>query len=195
MKKFKHHRLIRISLFSAISFLLMLFEFNIPLLPYFLKMGFSDLPALIIAFIYGPVDAILIAGGKNLLHLFITTNLGIGELANFLIGASLVGSTAFAFKKLNFSRIASLVIGCIIMTIAALVVNLYIILPLYERVLALPVEQIIELSSQVNPAVNDLRSYLAFVILPFNVFKGTILSIITILLLKRFPAEYLAYKE
>ena len=76
------------AMLSAVAFILMFLDFSVPFMPAFIKMDLSELPALIGAFSMGPVCGILICLIKNVLHLFITTTGGVGELSNFLLGVS-----------------------------------------------------------------------------------------------------------
>ena len=78
------------ALLSAIAYILAFAEFPVPLSPAFARMDFSDFPALIGAFAFGPVAGLLIELVKNALQLFSTSTGGVGELANFLMGASFV---------------------------------------------------------------------------------------------------------
>ena len=55
------------AMLSAISFVLMYFEFPIPIMPAFIKFDFSDLPALIGTFAYGPLCGVIVCLIKNLL--------------------------------------------------------------------------------------------------------------------------------
>ena len=77
------------ALLAAISYVLAFFEFPVPLSPSFARMDLSDLPALIGAFAFGPVTGVMIELIKNILQLLSTSTGGIGELANFLMGASM----------------------------------------------------------------------------------------------------------
>lgn len=77
-----------VAVLSAVAFVLAFFVFPVPLSPSFARMDLSDFPALIGAFAFGPVAGILIELVKNLLGLFSTATSGVGELANFLMGAS-----------------------------------------------------------------------------------------------------------
>lgn len=78
------------ALLSAIAYILAFVEFPVPLSPPFARMDFSDFPALIGAFAFGLLAGVLIELVKNALQLFSTSTGGIGELANFLMGASFV---------------------------------------------------------------------------------------------------------
>ncbi|OCL26229.1 hypothetical protein U472_09460 [Orenia metallireducens] len=186
----KTKRVVNIAIFGVLSFFIMFFEINLPFMPFFLKLDISDTVPLIVGFIYNPIIAIGIILIKNLLHLLISSNLGIGELSNFLIGASLVGSSSYLYNNHNLSILKSLIIGSFVMTITAVIVNLIIIIPLYENILNISLDNIIKLSQQVNPYIKDLNSYLIFIIIPFNLIKGGVLTTLTYLLNKKLDLNY-----
>ncbi len=78
------------AMLSAVAFVLMFFEFPIPMLiPAFVKMDISDLPALLGAFALSPIYGIVISLIKNLLNMIIkgSSTAGVGELCNFMLGA------------------------------------------------------------------------------------------------------------
>lgn len=59
-KRFSPRNMAMIGMLSAISFILMFLEFSIPIMPSFIKLDLSELPALIGAFAMGPVEGVLI---------------------------------------------------------------------------------------------------------------------------------------
>ncbi len=67
------------AMLSAIAFILMFLEFSVPVMPAFIKMDLSELPALVAAFAMGPVSGMMVCLIKNLLHLFMTTTGGVGS--------------------------------------------------------------------------------------------------------------------
>ena len=86
MRKDTTHNLTVAAMLSAVAFILMFIEFPIPMLiPSFVKMDFSDLPALLGAFALGPVYGVVISFMKNLLHIVIkgTSTACVGELCIF----------------------------------------------------------------------------------------------------------------
>ncbi|MFW5804744.1 MAG: ECF transporter S component [bacterium] len=174
-----------IAVFSTLAFLIMLLEFSLPVFPPFLKFDFSDLPALLVGLWLGPLSGIMVVMGKNILHLFVTATVGIGELANFLIGASLTASASYLFTKKGFTLKVSLFWGGLAMILSSVFVNYFLIIPLYEKILKLPLEQILELAARVNPYVDSLFSYLLLVIIPFNLTKMIIIGLLTYLLYMR----------
>ncbi|MGM0411484.1 MAG: ECF transporter S component, partial [Bacillota bacterium] len=181
----KIRKLVLISIFSALSFIIMLFALNIPFFPFFLEIDFSEVPAMILAYVFGPLVGISVVFAKNFIHLFISSNMGIGELANSLVGASLVGVSSYLYRNKDFSFLKSSGIAVVVMGIVSVLVNLIIIIPLYEKFLSLPVEKIVDITAAVNPFVNSLFSYLTLSILPFNLLKASIVSVITFLIFNR----------
>lgn len=87
-----------IAILAAVAYLLAFVEFPVPLSPAFARMDLSDLPALIGAFAFGPIAGLFIELVKNSLQLLTTSTGGVGELANFIIGASYVTAAGFIYK-------------------------------------------------------------------------------------------------
>ncbi len=181
-------RALRITLLSALSFILMLIEFPIPLFPLFLKMDFSDLPALIAALSMGPLSGITVELIKNILHGFLAGHTAfIGESANFLVGIFFV-VTASLVHRASRSRAQALysgLAGTLAMTAAAAFLNFFLFLPLYESVLGIPVEAVISMASAVNRFVTDKWSLILWSMVPFNLLKGMILTLMLSVLYRK----------
>lgn len=186
MKNKKLSVLIKISILSAMAFIIYFIEFPIPVFPQFLQLDLSDIPALLGAFAMGPMAGVAIELIKNALHLLRTQTLGIGELANFVVGAAFAATSGAIYRHLKTRKVAfiSLISGTLVMAITASVANYYIFLPLYEKYL-FPISAIVQMASKVNSAVVDLNTLIVFSILPFNLFKGVVISAITFLMYKR----------
>ena len=186
----KTRRLTWIAVLTAISFIIMFLEVSIPLMPVFLKVDFSELPAIYAGFTMGPVAGILVVLLKNILHLFISSNMGIGEVANFLVGASLVGTTSIMYQRAKLSMITSMIVGVLNMTLVALIVNIIFIIPVYEAILNLPIEKIIAITNKVNPLVDNIYTYLGLVIIPFNLIKGLVVTSLSYILLTKYQLAH-----
>jgi len=188
MKNQKLNKMIKISMLSVIAFLLMFLELATPFFPPFLKIDISDLPALIGAFALGPIAGVLIELIKNILHgIFVGGTAFIGEFANFLVGSVFVVAAGIFYSK-NKSRktaIFAMAIGTVLMTITASVLNFYVLLPLYEKVLNFPVVAVVGMGMKVNPNIKDLNTFIIWAIMPFNLIKGIIISLITLPVYKR----------
>lgn len=175
---------------AALAFVLMLLD--IPLLfffPSYLKIDFSDLPALIAAIFINPLSGVTVELIKNLLHLFVGNTGGVGELSNFLVGAAFVlpASVMFRYstrkrKEKNFDLVISLVIASLIMSVAGAFVNYFITLPFYSKIM--PFDTIIGLSSKILPFVKTKLDVIIFSIVPFNLLKAAVISVIFIIIYK-----------
>ena len=106
-KKTSINKLSIIAMLSAVSFVLFLFEF--PVIPSLghLKLDFSDVPALIAGIVYGPFSAVVVEFIKNLIELLVKgvgTQMGYGNLMNFIVGCAYVVPFSIIFRKFNKSE-------------------------------------------------------------------------------------------
>ena len=166
---------------SAMAVLLMYLEFNLPFMPSFLKFDFSELPVLVGSYALGPWYGVLIELLKNLIHLPATGTAGIGEASNFLTGSIYVFTAGSIYKK-NRTRkgaIISMAIATLALGVIACPLNYFVTLPLYGTVLHFPMEAIVGMASAVNPMVSSKISLIFWVFLPFNLFKGLVISFLT----------------
>lgn len=170
---------------SAIAFVLAFLEFPVPLSPSFARMDLSDLPGLIGAFAYGPVSSVLIELIKNALQLFTSSTGGIGELANFIMGSSLVVTAGLIYKQHKTRKTAmfACLIASVAMGVVAAIVNYFVLLPLFEAFM--PLGQLIASFGQFMPFIQTKLDVVLFNALPFNFLKGIGISIATMLLYKR----------
>lgn len=162
------------AMLSAVAFVLAFLEFPVPLSPPFARMDLSDLPALIGAFAYGPLWGVLIELIKNALQLTSTATGGVGELANFLMGAAFVltAGAIYRFHKTKKTALLGCLAGSLAMGIAAALTNYYILLPLH---------QLIASFEAFIPFIHSKRDIVLYNALPFNVLKGLAISLITML--------------
>ncbi len=177
--------MVKIALLSVISFVIMFIEFPLPFFPPFLKIDLSDMGALIGAFAFGPVAGIAIELLKNILHLFRTSTGGVGELANFLVGAALVAPAGFIYSKKKSMKTAliGLTVGTVVMALLGAFANYFILIPFYENFM--PIDQIIQMAQAANALIVDLNGYILYAVIPFNLLKGIAVSVITLLVYKR----------
>lgn len=188
-KQLTTRTMVKVSALSVIAFILMLLDFPLWFTPPFIKFDISDVPALIGAFAMGPMAGVLVQLFKNLLDLLIdgTTTAGIGELANFIVGSIFAYSAGLIYyKKKTFKNaVIGLVVGTLIMTVSISTINYFVMIPFYAKIFNLPLEAIITMGSALNKYVVDLKSMIIFAILPFNLLKGIVVSLVTLLLYKR----------
>ncbi|MBP2032414.1 riboflavin transporter FmnP [Clostridium algifaecis] len=187
MKDKKLNQLVKVSLLSVIACVLMFLELSLPIFPSFLKVDISDLPALMGTFALGPVSGIMIELFKNILHgIFAGQTAFIGELANFGVGASLVliAGLVYNVKKSRKTAVIGLVFGTIVMALVAAVLNYFVLLPLYQNAFNFPISQIIAVAGKINGNVNSVGTLIAWTIIPFNLFKGAIVTVLTLVIYK-----------
>ncbi|MCR5775691.1 MAG: ECF transporter S component [Lachnospiraceae bacterium] len=173
------------AMLSAIAYILMFLEFPIPfLIPSFIKMDFSELPALMASFAYGPVWGVAVCLIKNIIHLLNTQTGGVGELSNFLLGACFVFVAGIIYKKKHTKKgaLAGALIGAIVMGVVSLFTNYYIVYPIYTGFM--PMEAIIGAYQIIVPTVDDLWDCLLIFNLPFTIAKGLCSVLITMLIYK-----------
>ncbi|MBQ8624584.1 MAG: ECF transporter S component, partial [Agathobacter sp.] len=166
---------------SAIAYILMFLDFSIPMIiPSFIKMDLSELPALIGSFAFGPSCGILVCLVKNLLHLFITTTGGVGELANFLMGAVFVGTAGFVYKYKKTKKTAAIasVIGAVLMGAISIPINYFITYPFYYNFM--PKEAILEAYQLIIPSMESILQCLVCFNFPFTAVKGLISVVVTL---------------
>lgn len=170
---------------SALSTVLMMLSFSVPFMPSFLKLDFSELPALIASFSMGPVSGVLVCLIKNLLNLPFSTTGGVGELCNFLLGTCFVlpAGLIYRFRKNRRTALLAALLGAMVMAFASLPFNYFITYPMYMKFL--PLEQIIGMYQAIFPGVNGLFQCLLIFNVPFTFLKGLLDTILTFLVYKR----------
>lgn len=181
-------RITKISVLAVLGFVLQMFEFPIPIFPSFLQLDFSDLPAIIGSFAMGPVAGVVIQLVKNLLHLvFKNQTAGVGELANFITGASYVvaAATIYRMNKSKKTAIIGMIVGTLFMTAVVSLCDYYFLFPMFAKALKFPVEAIVGMASALNPKVVDMKTAILYSVVPFNLLKGVIMSLITLAVYKR----------
>ena len=175
------HKLTVTAMLSTVAFLLMFIEFPLPMLiPSFVKMDFSDLPALLGTFSLGPVYGVAIQFVKNLLHLPFGSSACVGELSNFLLGATFAFIAGIIYKK-HKNRSGALwgsVAGAAAMALISLPLNYFIVYPAYVVLYGLPLEGIVGMYQEILgtvaqiPTGNALFNCLLVFNVPFTLCKG-----------------------
>ena len=189
--------MVKVSLLAVIAALLMFIQTPIPMALPFMKLDLADLPSLIAGFALGPVAGIVVVLLKNLLHLVIqgTTTAYVGELSNFFVNGVYVLASALIYRahKTKKRALMGLVVGGLVMTIAATCSNYFVIFPLYSKLYGLPMDQIIAIGSKVNPWVADYRTMMLFAVVPFNLVKAIVTGFLAMLLYK--PLSPILHKK
>ena len=173
------------AMLSGVAFVLMFLDFPIPfLIPPFVKMDFSELPALLASFALGPIYGVGVCLVKNLLHLLITTTGGTGELCNFLLGASFVLPAGLIYRRCKSRKgaLISVIVGAITMALLSIPFNYFISYPIYSKFM--PIDAILEMYRSIRPEVNGLLECLVVFNAPFILLKGALTALLCFLVYK-----------
>ncbi len=184
-KRISVRKLTGTAMLSAIAYVLMFLDFSVPFMPSFIKMDLSELPALIGAFAYGPVAGVVICLVKNVIHLMITTTGGVGELSNFLLGASfvLVAGGVYRFKKSRKGALIGSVLGAFVMGIFSIISNYFLVYPIYYNFM--PQDAILAAYQLIFSGVKNILQCLIVFNAPFTFIKGMLSVVITFIIYKR----------
>lgn len=187
---FNTRKVAMIGMFSAIAMILMLFEFPLPFAPSFYELDFSELPILIGTFAFGPAAGVMMEFVKILLKLFIkgTSTAFVGDLANFVVGCSLIlpASVIYAFRKNKKSAIIACIVGTLTMTVFGTAFNAIYLLPAFAELYGMPLDTILAMGSAVNPLMTEgsIVSFVVVCVAPMNLIKGSLVSLVTLLIYK-----------
>ena len=171
---------------AAISYFLRFIEVPLPIFPSFLKLDFSDIVAVFGGLSMGAVPGFIIVVIKNLLQAVSgSTTGGVGEIANILIAGPYVLMICFICRKVKSYKNVLIggIVGTIFMALVGAVVDYYIVFPLYA--LVMPMDVIINMGTVLNPKVTDLFTFMIWVVIPFNLLKGAIMTVVILPLYKK----------
>jgi len=183
----------RLAAFTGVSAALggVLMSLEIPLFfaPSFYQLDFSELPALISAFYFGPVAGVVTEFLKVLVKLLIkgTSTAFVGDFANFVVGCSLIlpASAIYHIRKTRASAVAGMAAGTVIMSVFGSAFNALYLIPTFSKLFEMPLEAIVAMGQAINPAITSVGRLVLLAVVPFNVLKGVTVSLMTYLLYKR----------
>lgn len=177
-----------VGVFSAIAAVLMYFELPLWFAPSFYELDFSEIPVMICAFAMGPVAGVAAELCKVLLKLVLkgTTTAFVGDFANFVVGCSLVlpASIVYYIRKSKKMALLGLTLGTVIMTIFGSAFNALYLLPKFAELYGMSMEAIIGMGTAINADIDSVWTLVFFAVVPFNILKGLIVSVVTMLLYK-----------
>ena len=179
-----------ISICAAIATVLHIMDFPLPFLaPGFYKLDFSELPVLLCGFYLGPCATVVCEGIKILLKLLIksTSTAFVGDLANFVVGCSFVlpATIWYHIHKSKHSAIIGLILGTVCMSVFGTAFNAVYLLPKFAQLYGMPLDAIIGMGTAIHPGIHNVTTFVVLCVAPLNVVKGTMVSILTLLLYKR----------
>ena len=174
-----------IGMLSAIAAVLTLFDFPLIFIaPPFYKFDFSEVPVLLGTFAMGPIAGALIELIKVLLNLLFngTVTGYVGELSNLLMGLIYILPAGIIYNRFHTKKGAylGLMTGSFSLAIFSCIINAFVLIPAYTVAFGISLDSILDMA--------HVSSFLLFIIvcvLPFNLIKGIISSVITALLYKK----------
>lgn len=166
---------------TAVAVALQYIEIPIPIMPSFIKLDFSDLPELIGAFAYGPVAGVIIALIKNLIHLAVSQSGFVGELSNFILGATfaLVAGLIYKKKKTRGGALLAGVCGALAMAVISIPSNYFVIYPMYYSILGFPEPAVLGMYQALMPSIKNILQALLVFNVPFTFVKALICVVVT----------------
>lgn len=181
----KTHKITVTAMLGAVATVLMLLEFPVPfLIPPFVKLDFSELPALLASFSLGPISGVVVCLIKNLVCCLRSSTGCVGELANFLIGVCLIvpAGVIYRRKKSRKTALWGAVIGALVMAVMSIPINYFISYPVYSKLIA--IDAIVGMYQQIRPGVNGLLECLVLFNAPFTLAKGLLDTALCFLIYK-----------
>ena len=175
----------RVAVLGAIS--AVLYYFEVPVIPPIYKLDLSAVPALIAGFGIGPGASLGVMLVKDFIGLLHSSSMGVGELADFLMSGSMtvVASVIYMKRHTIKGALAGLIAGTLVMGIVGGLANYFIMIPFYVQVMNMPLNVILSLIAKTVPPVDTLWKMILLAVVPFNLLKGAVLSVVTMLLYKR----------
>ena len=188
MKNTRVRYIVKIGLLSALSVIVMLFEFPLVFIaPSFYELDLSEAVIMMGSFAMGPLAAVLMELIKNVLTILIngTTTGFVGEFANFVTGCCLTVPAALVYKyrKSLKGALVGMAIGIVSLAMVGGLINYYIMLPMYSAFI--PLDAIIDAGAAITGFIHNKFTFVLFAVVPFNIVKGILCSIIALLLYKR----------
>lgn len=177
----------KIAILAALAGVLNLITVPLPIFPQFYELDLSDSVVLIGGFALGPWAAVIIELIKQVINITVNGSITafVGELANFLMGVAFVVPAACIYRRKKTLKRALLGIGSGLLTLvaAAALLNYFVLIPAYSAAFGFDV--VLNMAKSAIPAISDLKTLVLLATVPFNLLKGVICSVVTVLLYKR----------
>lgn len=178
-----------VGIFAAMAAVLMYFELPLPFAPSFYEIDLSEVPVLICSFSLGPVAGVVCELVKVILKLLLkgTSTAFVGDFANFVVGCSFILPATVVYHRFKTKKGAmiGMVTGTVVMSVFGSLFNAVYLLPAFATLYGVPLEQLVAMGTAVNGMINSVSTLVLFAVVPFNIVKGTIVSLLTTLLYKR----------
>lgn len=183
------------AILTATAYLLYMFlKFPLPFFPSWLDIQISDLPALLGGFAINPLAGGIIVVVKCLFKMPFTSTSCVGEFADILVGIAFVlpATLIYHLSKGSKSAIIGMVVGTCCATAVSVLSNWLVLIPFYAYQFgngnsAEGMQIIVNAVSVLYNGVtvdNFYAFYLPIAVLPFNVLRCVLCSVLTYLTYK-----------
>lgn len=180
-RTFSAGNIARMAVLAAIASILFVIE--IPVVAFY-KLDLSNLPVLLGAFSMGVVPGLIILLLKSAVGLLHSSSGGIGELADFLMGAAFVvpAAVTYALNKTRKGALCGMLLGTLCMALVAVAANKFIMIPFYLGMYHMDTAALVDWVG--IKGVDSEWKLLLLITAPFNILKGIVLSVVTGLIYK-----------
>lgn len=182
MKNKQIQLIVKCAMLAALAAVVMLFKVSLPFVPPFYELDLSEVIIMLTGFALGPVAAIITEALKIVLNLLMdgSSTAGVGEFANFIMGLAFVLPAILYYHKHKTRSAAAkgMAFGVISLCVVACILNYFVLLPVYAYFFKMDIAALVAMGSEINPAINNLFTFIVIGVLPFNIIKGTITSIV-----------------
>ena len=183
------HYITYTAIFACMAGVLMLFELPLFFAPGFYKLDISEMPVLICTFYLGPVAGVMTELVKVMVKLLLkgTTTAFVGDFANFVVGCSFVlpASIIYHAKPGKKTALIGMAVGTLVLTVFGSIFNGVYLIPKFAELYGMPLDAIVGMGTAVNANITSITTLVVFAVVPFNLLKGVIVSVLTFLLYKR----------
>ena len=183
------HYLTYTAIFAALAGALMFLEIPLFFAPSFYKIDLSEIPVMICTFYLGPVAGVAAELLKVMVKLLLkgTSTAFVGDFANFVVGCSFIlpASIIYHARPGRRSALIGMLAGTLVMTVFGSAFNAIYLLPKFAALYGMPMEAIIGMGTKINPSITSVGTLVLFAVVPFNLLKGVVDSVLTFLLYKR----------
>ena len=190
-KFFSTKNIVKLAVFTALSYVLYMFlKTPLPIFAPWLELQISDLPALMAAFMTGPIGGAVVIILKCLLKMPFTSTALVGELGDIFMGLAFVLPPAFIYKKFHTRKgaLLGLVVGAAVCTAVSAVINAVVLVPFYVELYCHGDEQmLVGMLSGLFPSITwdtFMGYYIGLSVVPFNLIRCTLVGFLTFLLYK-----------
>ena len=183
------HYIVYTAIFACMAGVLMLLEIPLPFAPPFYKIDLSELPIMICTFYLGPVAGVIAELLKVMIKLLLkgSSTAFVGDFANFAVGCSFVlpASVIYHAKPSRRSALYGMLAGTLVMTVFGSAFNAVYLLPKFAQLFGMPMDVIVGMGTKVNSRITSVSTLVLYAVVPFNLLKGVVDSLLTMLLYKR----------